>query len=100
MSDVLYCNFVKKETLARVFFDNIANFLRTPFFTEHLRWLLLKANLSPKEYLGPCQTSMALDLTKNLVYRHPTLSKHSIVGLLVWKKSNLAFLLHLVCSKC
>ena len=35
------CNFVKKETLAQVFPVNFAKFLRTPFPTEHLRWLLL-----------------------------------------------------------
>ena len=32
------CNFIKKETLARV---NFAKFLRTPFFIEHVWWLLL-----------------------------------------------------------
>ena len=36
------CNFINKETLAQVFPVNFAKFLRTPFFTEHLRWLLLK----------------------------------------------------------
>ena len=35
------CNFIKRETLAQVFPVNFANFLRTPFFTEHLWWLLL-----------------------------------------------------------
>ena len=35
------CNFTKKGTPTQVFFVNIAKFLRTPFFTEHLRWLLL-----------------------------------------------------------
>ena len=34
--------FSKKETLAQVFPVNFAKFLRTPFLTEHLRWLLLK----------------------------------------------------------
>ena len=34
------CNFIKKETLARV---NFAKFLRTPFFIEHFWWLLLTA---------------------------------------------------------
>ena len=32
------CNFINKETLARV---NFAKFLITPFFIEHLWWLLL-----------------------------------------------------------
>ena len=33
------CNFIKKEALAHL---NFAKFLRTPFLTEHLPWLLLK----------------------------------------------------------
>ena len=32
-----FSNFIKKET----FPVNFAKFLRTPFLTEHLRWLLL-----------------------------------------------------------
>ena len=36
------CNFIKKETLAQVFPVEFAKFLRTPFLTEHLRWLLLQ----------------------------------------------------------
>ena len=38
------CNCVNKETLAprhRCFSVNFAKFLRTPFFTKHLCWLLL-----------------------------------------------------------
>ena len=35
------CNFIKKESLAHVFSWKFLKFLRTPFFTEHLRWLLL-----------------------------------------------------------
>ena len=35
------CNFIKKETLTRCFSVNFAKFLRTPFFIEHIRWLLL-----------------------------------------------------------
>ena len=36
------CNFIEKETLAQVYFPvNFPKFLRTPFLTEHLRWLLL-----------------------------------------------------------
>ena len=31
----------KKESLAQVFFLSFAKFVGTPFFTEHLRWLLL-----------------------------------------------------------
>ena len=33
---------LKKSLWHRYFPMNFANFLRTPFFTEHLRWLLLK----------------------------------------------------------
>ena len=35
------CNFIKKRLWHRCFPVNFAKFLRTPFFTEHLRWLLL-----------------------------------------------------------
>ena len=35
------CNFTKKETLAQVFSCVFAKFLRTPYLTEHLRWLFL-----------------------------------------------------------
>ena len=35
------CNLIKKETDTVVFFWFFAKFLRTPFSTEHLRWLLL-----------------------------------------------------------
>ena len=39
-------NFIKKETLAQMFFhvsfpNSFKKNLRTPSFTEHLRWLLL-----------------------------------------------------------
>ena len=34
-------NFIYKETLAQVFPVNFAKFLKTPFLTEYLRWLLL-----------------------------------------------------------
>ena len=36
-----YFNFIKIETLAQLFSANFAKILRTPFFTEHLGWLLL-----------------------------------------------------------
>ena len=38
------CNFIKIETLALVPV-NLVKFLRTPFLTEHLRWLLLNIKL-------------------------------------------------------
>ena len=34
------CNFIKKRLQHRCFPLKIAKFLRTPIFTEHLRWLL------------------------------------------------------------
>ena len=36
------CYFVIKETLAEVFPVSFVKFLRTPSFTEYLRWLLLE----------------------------------------------------------
>ena len=36
------CNFIKKRIQHRCFAVNIAKFIRTVFFTEHLWWLLLK----------------------------------------------------------
>ena len=36
------CNFIKKKIQPKVFPVNIATFLRTALFTEHLWWLLLK----------------------------------------------------------
>ena len=35
------CNFIKKRLQHRCFPVKLAKFLRTPFFKEHLRWLLL-----------------------------------------------------------
>ena len=35
------CNFIKKIIWHRDFPVNFAKFLRTPFLTEHLQWLLL-----------------------------------------------------------
>ena len=35
------CNFIKKRLWRRCFPVNLAKFLRTPFLTEHLCWLLL-----------------------------------------------------------
>ena len=36
------CNFIKKETLAQVFSCEFCIIPKTPFLTEHLRWLPLK----------------------------------------------------------
>ena len=35
------CNFIKRRLQHRCFPEKFANFLRTPFFTEHLQCLLL-----------------------------------------------------------
>ena len=35
------CNFVKKESLAQVFYCDFCQISKNIFFTEHLRWLLL-----------------------------------------------------------
>ena len=35
------CNFIKNETLAKVFFCEFCKTSKNTFFTEHLRWLLL-----------------------------------------------------------
>ena len=35
------CNFIKRETLARVFSCEICEFLKIAVFKEHLQWLLL-----------------------------------------------------------
>ena len=36
------CNFIKKRLQHRFFPVKFAKILRTPFFTEHVRWLLLE----------------------------------------------------------
>ena len=41
VSGLQACNFIKKRLQHRCFLVNIANFLRTVFFVENLRWLLL-----------------------------------------------------------
>ena len=38
----LACNFIKKETLVQVFSCEFWEISKNTFFTEHLRWLLLK----------------------------------------------------------
>ena len=37
----LVSNFIKKETLAQVFFCEFREILRTLFLIEHIQWLLL-----------------------------------------------------------
>ena len=43
---------LKKSLRHRCFPVNFAKFLRTPFFTEHLRWLLLHVNLNIYIYMS------------------------------------------------
>ena len=59
----LFCNtvaeslqFIKEDTLHRGFPVNVAKFLRTPFLTKHLRWLLLT------DHSAYCQFSDRLKL--------------------------------------
>ena len=40
------CNFIKKQTLAQVFSCEICEIVKNAFFTEHLRWLLLKSKVN------------------------------------------------------
>ena len=41
----LIINFIKKKLQHRYFLAKFAKFLRSTFFTENLRWLLLKLNI-------------------------------------------------------
>ena len=40
-TEVVFCNFIKKGLWYRCFHVNFAKFLRTPFYIEYIRWLLL-----------------------------------------------------------
>ena len=42
-----HCNIIKKRLQHSCFPVKFEKFLRTPFFTEHLRWLLLVISLTP-----------------------------------------------------
>ena len=53
---------LKKSLWHRCFPVNFAKFLRTPFFTEHLRWLLLSRKCSVKK--------MFLKISQNLQGKH------------------------------
>ena len=63
------CNFVKKTLQRRCFPANIVKFLRTAFFIEHLRWLLLEV-LYPKAV-----TKHFANFTRT--YRHRSLFESS-----------------------
>ena len=56
------CNFIKKETLVQV---NFAKFLRTPFFIERLRWLLLnlfRNTYYPNNHYLLCEKSYVFEM--------------------------------------
>ena len=56
------CNFIKKETLVQV---NFAKFLRTPFFIERLRWLLLNLfqnTYYPNNHYLLCEKSYVFEM--------------------------------------
>ena len=59
------CNFIKKRLWRRCFPVNFAQFLRTPFSTEHLWWLLL--NIIALE-TGVCECS--LELKNSFIHRN------------------------------
>ena len=42
------CNFIKERLQKRRFSVKFTKFLRTPFFTEHSQWLLMKNGLQRK----------------------------------------------------
>ena len=45
VADLKVCNFIKQRLLHRYFPAEFAKSLRTPFFTEHPQWLLLKVSI-------------------------------------------------------
>ena len=45
------CNFIKKRLQHRCFALNIAKFLRTAFFIEHIQWLLMEYDVFQKQPL-------------------------------------------------
>ena len=61
-------NFIKKSLWHRCFPVNFAKFLRTPFFTEHLRWLNSEVNRKgPKQAArDPLNVDVSKILTKFL----------------------------------
>ena len=58
------CNFIKKRLQYRCFPKKFAKFLRTPFFTEHLWWLLLSAL---KKYIFSRTVNIKKDSTISLL---------------------------------
>ena len=60
------CNFIKKKLLHRCFSVNFAKFLRTPFLTEHLWWLLLTFRKQQRHIHSPAQHLTRSVLRKQL----------------------------------
>ena len=52
------CNFIKKILQHRRFPMKFAKFLKTPFFTEHLRWLVLSVVMLQYSYLLQLKASI------------------------------------------
>ena len=46
------CNFIQKKLQQRCFPAKFAKLLRTPFFIEHLRWLLLSVRIKEERVIG------------------------------------------------
>ena len=60
------CNFIKKKLLHRCFSVNFAKFLRTPFLTKHLWWLLLTFRKQQRHIHNPAQHLTRSVLRKQL----------------------------------
>ena len=52
VADLTPATLLKKRLWHRYFSVNFVKFLRTPFFIEHLRWLLLDATLKISNLIG------------------------------------------------
>ena len=64
------CNFIKKKLPHRWFSVNIAKFLRTPFYKEHLWWLLLNVELVWMVYVfGKTKTSVKSGRIRSFLVR-------------------------------
>ena len=75
------CNFIKKKLQRRCFPKNLSKFLRTPFFKDHIRWLLNKLKSislcqvrnepkKKKKKLRKCvENSIQIDMQKQSPFR-------------------------------
>ena len=73
---------LKKRLWNRCFFVNFAKFLRTPFFIEHLWWLLLKNEIWANFFLADTISHVRCPLlyvfhTRHIFYAHKTLVTES-----------------------